>query len=308
MQRALPALVLMIAVTSTVLADVPTLTREEEEKLDEVIARFVQVELAKLRGEEARKAIRDFEALKTDAIPALVRGLHRAAKNNQSCPVLTISKKLNTLLLSCNDPQMLEFARDELGAELSKNKYHSTFQNLRLTCMLRKNALGRMPAVIAVRDLPKMTIEQLGKAATTARGPQLLGVVAELAKRDDQRTLAPLAGIAATGDKDAKAAARAALDAYLGPQTVSYLREQIADKNIELRLSAIRVVASKKHTDAIPDLIDRVTDDSKAVRSEVRAALKTLSKGQDFGPEDDATRTQQKDAQKKWREWWLKRN
>ena len=38
-----------------------------------------------------------------------------------------------------------------------------------------------------------------------------------------------------------------------------------------------------------PALIERLTDDSAAVRAEALAALKKLSKGEDFGPKANAT-------------------
>src|SRR5262249_30219301 len=99
------------------------LTRAEEDKLDAVIDRFIQADTGRLRGLEAIKATRDFEKLGSAAIPALIRGLNRAAKINHSCPVLTISEKLTKLLGGCQDPTLLEFARDEIGAGVGRTRY-----------------------------------------------------------------------------------------------------------------------------------------------------------------------------------------
>ncbi|HMF13550.1 MAG TPA: hypothetical protein VKE94_14625, partial [Gemmataceae bacterium] len=72
----------------------PYLTKEEEEKLDEVIDRFMLYDIGRLQGEDARKALKDFKDLGPEAIPALVRGLNRAAKIEHSCPVVVIAQKL----------------------------------------------------------------------------------------------------------------------------------------------------------------------------------------------------------------------
>src|SRR6516165_8158602 len=88
------------------------LTDEEEQKLDEIIDRFIEQDTGKLKGEEGKKAKKEFEKLGRDAIPALIRGLNRAAAIQHSCPVLVIAKKLNKLLASSDDLELLEFARE----------------------------------------------------------------------------------------------------------------------------------------------------------------------------------------------------
>src|SRR5262245_55685159 len=69
------------------------LTDQEEEKLDEVVQRFILSDIGKLKGKEAEKAVADFKALGPDAVFALVRGLNRAANIESSCPALIIAKK-----------------------------------------------------------------------------------------------------------------------------------------------------------------------------------------------------------------------
>src|SRR5262245_787914 len=62
------------------------LTEEEEDKLDKIIDRFMEYDVGKLKGAEGLQALRAFEKLGPDAIPALLRGLNRAAAINHSCP------------------------------------------------------------------------------------------------------------------------------------------------------------------------------------------------------------------------------
>src|SRR5690242_1754159 len=57
----------------------PYLTKEEEDKLDEIIDRFMDYDIGRLHGQEAAKALKDFKNLGPEAIPALVRGVNRAA-------------------------------------------------------------------------------------------------------------------------------------------------------------------------------------------------------------------------------------
>src|SRR5688572_30752368 len=57
----------------------PELTEEEEKKLDGIIDRFILYDIGQLRGEEGQKAVREFAKLGPEAIPALIRGINRAA-------------------------------------------------------------------------------------------------------------------------------------------------------------------------------------------------------------------------------------
>ena len=94
----------------------PALTKEEEAKLETVVDRLILADTGRLRGDDARKAVKEFDKLGPEAIPALIRGLQRSAKMSQSCPVVLIAKKLIRLLDASTDPILLEYARDEIGA------------------------------------------------------------------------------------------------------------------------------------------------------------------------------------------------
>src|SRR5262245_51018666 len=71
----------------------PQLSEAEEEQLDQIIERFIQTDIGKLRGDEAKRAIAEFNKLGPEAIFALIRGVNRAAEIEASCPVLIIGKK-----------------------------------------------------------------------------------------------------------------------------------------------------------------------------------------------------------------------
>src|SRR5207248_5589537 len=106
-----------------------------------------------------------------EAIPALLRGIHRAAGVNDSCPVVVISYKLGRLLGSTQDTKLLQFARDEL-AGVGPTQHAAVVQDLRVGIMLRRNALLRAgvtetnPAPRAPRQ---MSTPELNAATTKPR-------------------------------------------------------------------------------------------------------------------------------------------
>src|SRR5262245_33138165 len=92
---------------SAIAPSLRALTKEEEGKIDDIIDRFILADTGKVTGQEAKKAVEEFDKLDQDAIPSLIRGLNKAAKIHHSCPVLMISKKLSKLLLASEDPVLL---------------------------------------------------------------------------------------------------------------------------------------------------------------------------------------------------------
>jgi hypothetical protein len=289
---------------SVIAPSLPELTKEEEAKLDEIIDRFILADTGRLRGAEAKKAAEAFDKLGHEAIPALIRGLNKAAKINHSCPVLMITKKLSKLLMASDDQELLEFARDEIGAGASGSKHARVLQDLRVRCMLRKNALARRPPP-PPRAPSAMTTTELAKAASTMRGAALQGLLRELGKRDGKEALAGLIVAATSYDKEIQKLGRDMLDVNLGRQSMSVVKEKLEDDHIEIRRSAIRV-AGDKHIDLVPAIIARLTDADASVRAEARAELVKRSKGEDLGPAADASKEQQREAQKRWKTWWEK--
>src|SRR5262245_57938444 len=72
----------------------PALTDEEEEKLDAIIDRFIDADTGKVKGEDYKKAVQEFEKIGPEGIPALIRGLNKAAAIEHSCPAVVIARKL----------------------------------------------------------------------------------------------------------------------------------------------------------------------------------------------------------------------
>ena len=283
----------------------PQLTKEEEEKYDRIIDRFIQADVGLLRGAEARDAVRDFEGLKSDAIPNLIRGLNRAARIEHSCPVVVIGKKLQRMLLASDDQELLQFARDEIGAGVGRTRHQGVIQDLRFKCTLRKNVLARRgpPGPKAPRLLSNA---ELAQAASTERGPRLKQVLIELETRRGKEVLDGLTVAATRYDSDTQTLGRDLLERHLARQPAAYVKGRLADEQAAVRRAAVRAVGAKFPALA-PAVIDLLGDGDAEVRAAAREALVRLSRGQDFGPSPDASTTEREQAQQKWRDWWARR-
>jgi hypothetical protein len=289
----------------------PELTKEEEEKLDQIIDRFMLYDIGRLQGEEGGRALRDFKKLGPEAIPALIRGVNRAATIEHSCPVVVIAEKLGRLLLASDDMELLQFARDEVGAGVGRTRHATVLSDLRLKVTMRKNLVSRRPPPaerpVVARAAAAMSNSELAQAAGSAHGPRLKEVLTELEKRKGPEVLAGLATATASSDRDSQDLARDLLDSHLQRQPEAVVKQKLKDTHPEVRQAAARVAAARM-PNLGGDVIDLLTDDVAAVRAAARQALVLLSRGEDFGPESGADKAAWAEAQKKWRGWWDRRS
>ena len=283
----------------------PYLTKEEEDKLDEIIDRFMLYDIGRLQGEAARKALEDFKALGPEAIPALIRGLNRAATMEASCPVVTISQKLGSMLAKSDDEELLEFARENIGAGVGRTRHAGVLRDLRVSVMLRKNALARRPKATGPKSPRVMSLSELADAASTERGPRLKVLLAELERRNGKEVLPGLANAAASYDKEIKQLGRTLLVRHLSRQSEAVIREKLQDEIMEVRKAAMQVVVNKWPR-LTPELIDLLSDDKEEVRTAAHDALVRLNRNQDLGPAADDDKEKISAAQEKWRNWWMR--
>jgi len=289
--------------SSWIAPSLPATTKEQERAFDEIIDRFILADTGMLRGAEAKAAEEAFEKLGEAAIPALLRGLNKAAEINHSCPVLMISKKLQRLLLKSQDPVLLEFARDELQGKAQRSVHAASLENLRVQLMLRRNALERLPLPPAL--LAKIDTPGLVQLSLAERGERRKVVVRELAKREGREALLGLARLAGGTDRTVQPLARQGLEKLVARESESGQRELLTDPNPEIRKAAIRVAVQNR--ELVRYVIERVTDERPDVRSEARISLQRLSGGKaDFGPMPGASKAAQQKARKEWQEWWEK--
>lgn len=282
----------------------PYLTKEEEDKLDKIVDRFMDYDIGRLQGKEAAKALKEFKDLGAEAIPALVRGVNRAAKIEHSCPVVVIAQKLGKLLAASEDPELMEFVRDEIGSGVGATRHAGILKDLRFAVTLRKNALARRSSLsTGPKSAGAMSVKELADAASIERGPRLRSILIEIAKRRGEEVGPALANAAASYDKDTQKLGRDLLDRHLSRQRETVVKEKLGHELVEIRKSATRVIASK-----MPrlggELIDLLGDEKPEVRSAAHEALLKLSRGQDFGPAAGADKEKIAEAQAKWRSWW----
>ncbi len=294
------------------------LTEEEENRIDEIIDRFILYDTGRLPGPEGKQALREFEKLGPDAIPALVRGLNRAAKIEHSCPAVTIAKKLGRMLRSSKDPELLEFVRENAGAGITHSRHMGVIKDLRVICMVRKRAVANTADLadrtaptlrgdstspsVKENDLRNMDMTELVEAAGKERGPRLKMVLTELGRRCGDQAIGALGSAAATYDGEIQSLARDLLTRQLSDLNTSALKRKLVDDHAEVRAAAARV-ASKKGVHCESVLISLLTDDEAVVRESAHDALVHLNPNTDFGPKSSAGEAEVKEAARKWRLW-----
>lgn len=113
------------------------LTEEQEAAIDKIVERFIQYDIG--RNPRDREALLELNKLGPEAIPSLIRGLNRSVADGHSCPVTVIGNKLGRLIETCDDPKVLQFIKDELGAGVTKKTpYDNVIGNLKLKAIYRK--------------------------------------------------------------------------------------------------------------------------------------------------------------------------
>ena len=283
----------------------PYLTQEEEDKLDEIVNRFMLYDIGQLQGQEGAKALKAFRELGPEAIPSLVRGLNRAAAIEHSCPVVVIAQKLGRLLVASDDDELLEYVKDNIGSGVGRTRHAGVLQDLRVGVSMRKNALARRPASSGPKAPRAMTVTELADAAGSERGTRLKAILTELEKRRGREVLPGLANAADNYDKEIQKLGRDLLVRHLSRQTETVVKEKLSDELLEVRKAAIRVVANKMPRLA-GEAIDLLGDEKDEVRTAAHEALVKISRGQDFGPVA-ADNEKIAEAQAKWRSWWTRR-
>jgi len=293
----------------------PQLTDEEEAEIDKIIDRFILFDTGRLTGEAGKKALQDFQKLGPEAIPALIRGMNKAAGIEASCPAVTIARKLAGMFKQSDDPQLLEFARENIGLGITKSPHLAVLKDLKIICLTRKRDV--MAKQLAMKDKPpppvggdknlrNMTTTQLAQAANTERGSKFKDILTELEQRQGDMALAALASAAGISyDTEMRDLGRDLLAKHLSRQTVANIKEKLKDERSEVRTAAARVAGEKKMRLG-SELIELLSDKEADVQQAARKALTALAKGTDYGPERDAKDAERSEAIGKWRAWWAK--
>jgi hypothetical protein len=289
----------------------PELTDEEEAQIDKIIDRFIRYDIGELVGVEGRKALAEFHKLGPEAIPGLIRGMNKAARIEASCPALVIARKLGQMLRSSEDPQLLEFARENIGAGVTRSRHMGLLQDLRVVCMFRKRSLARSGITVEKArqswSLKYLTVDELTEALAKAKGARRKTLLAELASRTDEEATAALAAAAGSKDPALGALGRTYLVRNLSQLQPSAIKDRLQAEDVEMRLAATRV-AGQRRLRLGEELINMLADDSPAVRKAALHSLIKMSGGKNFGPKAGASESEQSEAMQKWRAWWASKN
>jgi hypothetical protein len=285
----------------------PQLSDKEEEAIDRIVDRFVLFDTGRLRGAEGRKALREFQALGPEAIFGLIRGLNRAAQIDASCPALTIGKKIASILRGTRDPELLEYARENIGAGVTRTRHGAVLRDLRVVCTLRKAYLARSnltprPRKPSPKSLHSLSVPELRTALTTAHGPRLRQILAELVVRDGDEVISALHSAAATKDREVGPLGQSALVRHLSRLSSEKVKDRLKDERVVVRVAAAKTAGLKRYPLGA-ELTDRLGDTSPEVRRAAHQALVKLARGADYGPKPDASEGERAEAVKKWRAW-----
>jgi hypothetical protein len=299
----------------------PTLTEKEENEILKIVDRFIEYDTGKLKGAEGQKALADFKALGPEAVFCLIEGLNKAANMEDSCPAVLIAKKISTIIAGTKDRQLLEFARDNIGAGVTAKRHQVVLKDLRLACALRKSALQRAdlaggkggtggsgsPAPPKEKTLKTMTLSELTAAAGKEKGEALQKVLIELATRKGDQVILTLGIVAGKDDKEAAQLARTLLIEQLTNAAAADLKTWLKSGSPLVRAAAAQVIGDKGYR-FINELIAALNDPEEAVRQAARAALvKLASNDVDHGPVVGAAPTEREQAAQRWRMYWQKK-
>ena len=204
-----------------------------QQRYDQVVDRFIQYDIGKLRGAAGIAANRAFHALGPEAFPALVRGLNRSADIHASCPVGVIAGKLLTTLRQTRDPSLADYAARHIGDGVSSSAPH-----YRRIIALRDRYIGGGSVVI-----PNRVAEMIRERGLSGNGETL-----ELALSLSESPVTTL-----------NAALRSADEDLALPATVALMQRASQLKRTDKRM-ALRTLATKDLEHASEDFKSIVAD------------------------------------------------
>lgn len=282
---------------------------DADKRYDEIVDRFIQYDVGQLRGREGQQAYADFEALSGDeAIPALVRGVNRAAAINNSCPIIVISNKLQSLLSQTKNRQVLEEAASILSAKTDGLPYGSYLSSIgdfidkQLGRSKKTNVLRGGGTVSqlrrATKSVDEWNFEDLIEAVGQEKGATLVKVLEQLKERKGAEYTEALANAIDRVDEDTKPLARGLLAQRFTRMTDRTLAAKLKDRNAEVRAAAARAVGYRA-APLLKEVAGLLGDTNSLVATNAKAALVKLT-GEDLGPEDGAPFTQWFAAKQRW--------
>jgi hypothetical protein len=286
----------------------PLLTKDEYDKIDAIVERFIQADIGKLKGVAAKRALDDFKHLGPESIFNLIDGLNRAANMESSCPAVIIAKKVAGVLATTDDMDLLTFAKDNIGAGVTAKRHLDVLRDLQFNILLRKSTLQRRanaqggPAG-GKNSLSAMSLADLDKAVSKERGARLKAILTEAQKRHGAKAVDVLIKGITNPDPAIVKLSQGLLAKNLQHQNTDVLKSMLKHDRRDVRVAAAGAIGAKK----LPfgaELIDLLQDGDAEVCQAARRALVQISGGADYGPGADASGAERQSAVERWREWW----
>lgn len=277
----------------------PRLTKEESKKFDEVIENFIQWDIGKLKGDAGKKAVEDFSKLPPESIFNLIGGLNRAANMESSCPAVLIAKKVNSILSASDDLDLLKFAQQNIGADVTAKRHLGVLQDLQFNILLRKGALQRRALAEkragggGPKSITAMSLAELEKSLSKASGPALKAILTETEKRQGTKAVELLIAGISNADAEISKLSQALLAKNMQRQSSEVLKAMLKHDRTDVRIAAANAVGKKKLRLGA-ELIALLQDGSDDAREAAHRALVQIA-GTDLGTNAD-----------RWREWWSK--
>jgi len=284
----------------------PLLTKDEYAKIDTVIDRFIQYDIGKLKGAEGKKALDDFNRLGSESVFNLIDGLNRAANMEDSCPAVIIAKRVAKILTTSDDPHLLAFAKDSIGADVKAKRHLNVLKDLQFNILLRKADLQRRGITVnSVKSASTMSLADLEKAIRKEKGASLRSLLTEVEKRQGPKAVDLLVMGITNPDADIAKLSQGLLAKNLQRQTGDVLKGLLKHDKRDVRIAAAQAIGSRKLRYGA-ELIGLLQDADDDARQAARRALVQISSGVDHGPSMDASFTEREAAITRWREWWAK--
>lgn len=291
--------------------------QQPSEEYDRIVNDFIDYDVGRLRGQAGRIANSRFQSMQSpQAVPALVRGVNRAARLRQSCPVVAVSAKLQRMLQTTADAELLRWIVENLDRSSPEITYGTYLDNIRQIANHQLAAVDEATPEVASalhgggtagqlrrsrEAMEKWSYEDLLEAVSQERGTRLLQVLEELKDRKGARYTGALADAVAMVGDDMKPLARGLLSARLTRMSDRTLTSKLKDPNPEVRAAAASAVGYKG-TALYQELAAALRDPNPRVVAEAHAVLVKLL-GEDLGPRPEASGLDCFEASRRWEQW-----
>lgn len=300
-------------------------TKEESERYEKVINRFIQFDIGQLKGGAGKKAYDEFKRLPAEAIFELIEGFNRAANLEHSCPVVIIGQKILKVLNSSHDWELLAYAKESVGSGVTSKRHKGMLHEVQTGILLRKGEIQRLAIagggksdvspndrifdgklLIGPRDksLDAVPLADLVKRSETEKGEQLRRILTEIEKRDGPKVFETLAIATKHEDGEIQKFSQTLIAKRVSREIPEQLKNLLKHEEPAVRLAAVKEAGAKKIRH-ISELIDLINDAEPSIQRAAHQSLVQIT-GVDHGPANDASFADRQSAQRKWREWWQK--